>query len=255
MVDLKKNPSGIELKSSDQENRSRNDLIDLLQNSKIPSEQILGNLGLFLDSKHLARILLMDHLFKLSVGVHGDVFEFGTRWGQNSSLFSALRGIYEPFNRHKKIVVFDTFEGFPNVHSKDGGHQMMFKGALRTHENYEKFLEKILNTQEKLNPLSHIKKYEIVKGDAIKTFPEYLNQNPHTIVSLVFLDFDIYEPTKEILKIIKPRLVKGSVVAFDELNDPDSPGETLALMETIGLNNVELKKFPYASRVSYFIVR
>ena len=72
---------------------------------------------------------------------------------------------------------------------------------------------------------------------------------------MVFLDFDIYEPTKEILKMIKPRLVKGSVVAFDELNDPDSPGETLALMETIGLNNVELKKFPYASRVSYFIVR
>ena len=255
MVDLKKNPSGIELKSSDQENKVRNDLINLLQNSKIPSEQILGNLGLFLDSKHLARILLMDHLFKLSVGVHGDVFEFGTRWGQNSSLFSALRGIYEPFNRHKKNVVFDTFECFPNVHSKDGKHQMMFKGALKTHENYEKFLEKILNTQEKLNPLSHIKKYEIVKGDAIKTFPEYLNQNPHTIVSLVFLDFDIYEPTKEILKMIKPRLVKGSVVAFDELNDPDSPGETLALMETIGLNNVELKKFPYASRVSYFIVR
>ena len=118
-----------------------------------------------------------------------------------------------------------------------------------------KNFRKILNTQEKLNPLSHIKKYEIVKGDAIKTFPEYLNQNPHTIFSLVFLDFDIYEPTKEILKMIKPRLVKGSVVAFDELNDPDSPGETLALMETIGLNNVELKKFPYASRVSYFIVR
>ena len=116
MVDLKKNPSGIELKSSDQENKVRNDLINLLQNSKIPSEQILGNLGLFLDSKHLARILLMDHLFKLSVGVHGDVFEFGTRWGQNSSLFSALRGIYEPFNRHKKIVVFDT-EGL-NIHSK-----------------------------------------------------------------------------------------------------------------------------------------
>ena len=31
------------------------------------------------------------------------------------------------------------------------------------------------------------------------------------------------------------------MIAFDELNDPDAPGETLALMETIGLNNVELK--------------
>ena len=54
--------------------------------------------------------------------------------------------------------------------------------------------------------------------------------------------------------MIKPRLVKGSVVAFDELNDPDSPGETLALMDTIGLNNIKLQKYPYASRVSYFIL-
>ena len=148
MVNLKKNPGGIELKSSKAENKNRNDLTSLMQNNKIPTNQLLGNLGLFLDSKHLARILLMDHLFKLNVGVHGDVFEFGSRWGQNSSLFSALRGIYEPFNRHKKIVVFDTFEGFPSVHSKDGKHQMMFKGALKTHKNYEK-----------LNPLSHIKKF------------------------------------------------------------------------------------------------
>jgi len=36
--------------------------------------------------------------------------------------------------------------------------------------------------------------------------------------------------------------------------DPDSPGETLALMEVFGLNNVKLKRFPYTSRTSYFIV-
>ena len=91
-----------------------------------------------------------------------------------------------------------------------------------------------------------------MKGDAIKEVPKYLKNNPHTIISLAFFDFDIYEPTKKVLEYIKPRLVKGSIIAFDELNDPDAPGETLALMETIGLNNVELKKFPYASRVSYF---
>mgnify|MGYP003625239661 FL=1 len=43
-------------------------------------------------------------------------------------------------------------------------------------------------------------------------------------------------------------------MCFDELNDPDSPGETLALMEVFGLENVTLKRFPYVSRISYFIV-
>ena len=44
------------------------------------------------------------------------------------------------------------------------------------------------------------------------------------------------------------------MIGFDELNDPDSPGETLALMEVIGLNNISLKRFKYTSRVSYYIV-
>ena len=43
-------------------------------------------------------------------------------------------------------------------------------------------------------------------------------------------------------------------VYHDELNDPDSPGETLALMEVFGLNNIRVKRFPYASRVSYFAI-
>ena len=71
---------------------------------------------------------------------------------------------------------------------------------------------------------------------------------------MAYFDFDLYKPTKECLLQIKERLVKGSILGFDELNDPDSPGETLALMETFGLNNISLKRFKYASRVSYFIV-
>ena len=69
---------------------------------------------------------------------------------------------------------------------------------------------------------------------------------------MAYFDFDLYEATKECLKAIRPRLVKGSIIGFDELNDPDSPGETLALMEVFGLENVRLKRFPFASRVSYF---
>ena len=211
-----------------------------------------NNLVFSNDKRVLFKMITKINLYKKIKHLNGDIMEFGCRWGNNSSLFSALRGIYEPFNRHKKIIAFDTFTGFPKLHKKDGNHEMMIKNALYTHLNYEKDLEKILSEHEKLNPLNHIKKFEIVKGDATKTFKDYLLKNPQTIISLIFFDFDIYEPTKKILEMIKPRLVKGSIVAFDELNDYDAPGETLALMETIGLNNIRLKKFPYASRVSYF---
>jgi hypothetical protein len=37
------------------------------------------------------------------------------------------------------------------------------------------------------------------------------------------------------------------------LNDPLDPGETIALIEVYGLNNIRLKRYPYTSRVSYFV--
>ena len=169
-------------------------------------------------------------------------------------LFAALRGMYEPFNRHKKLVAFDTFKGFPEITSEDGTSPMMVEGELALTENYDQYLSKVIQNIENDNPLSHIKKFELVKGDATKTIHTYLNNNPETIISLAYFDFDLYKPTKECLEAIKPRLTKGSVVAFDELNDPDSPGETLALMEVFGLNNITLKRCRYASRVSYFVV-
>lgn len=229
--------------------------------SPIPEDQILSNLALYINSKTLSRILFMDHLYKQVIDVMGSVFEFGTRWGPNVAQFAALRGIYDPFNRHRKIVAFDTFTGFPKINSEDHmssdankEFNMMEEGHLTCSEGYEVYLEKIMEFQEQDNPLNHIKKFEIVKGDATKTIHEYLDRNKETIIALAYFDFDVYEPTKICLKAIKDRLVKGSIIGFDELNDPDSPGETKAVMEVFGLNNIKLKRFPHTSRCSYFVV-
>ena len=240
--------------SSFQENKAREDFAEHFKKCPIPDDQILSNLGLFLNSKNLSRILFMNHIYKKIIDVQGIVIEFGTWWGQNLSLFSALRGIYEPFNRHRKIVGFDAFTGFPSISEKDGKSDLMTMGNLSLTENYVDYLRKIMELQEKDNPLSHIKKFEVISGDATLTIDKFLKDNPETIIALAYFDFDIYEPTKRCLEAIKPRLVKGSILGFDELNDHDSPGETAALNEIFGLNNIKLKRCPYASRVSYFVV-
>ncbi len=237
---------------SERDNRAR--LVKHLKQAPIPDEQLLGNLGLFLDSKALSRILFMDFLYRQIVDVQGIVMEFGTRWGQNLALFSALRGIYEPFNRHRKIVGFDTFTGFPDIAPEDGSSDMMKPGQLAVADNYEIYLGDLLSLHESLNPLGHLRKFDLLKGDATVELPRYLKAAPETMVALAYFDFDLYEPTKQCLETIRPRLTKGSVLGFDELNDPDSPGETLALMATLGLNNVRVKRFPHASRVSYLVI-
>ncbi len=246
--------TGIKSFSSKDEDISKEKFFKLFKKSPIPNDQLFSNLGLFLSSKDLSRILFMEHIYKKIVDVQGVVFDFGTRWGQNMAIFSALRGLYEPFNRHKKIVGFDTFSGFPRVMKEDGNSLLMKKGNISVTKNYEAYLEQVLNYHESISPLAHIKKFEIVKGDAVFEVDKYLNDHTETIVALAYFDFDIYEPTKICLELIKPRLVKGSLLAFDELNDHDSPGETIALQEVFGLNNIKLKRYPYTSRTSYFVV-
>ena len=248
------NDYGIKTYASTHEMDSRLRFAQHFRNCPIPDDQILSNLGLFINSKTLSRLLFMDHIYRQIVDVMGVVMEFGTRWGPNLAQFAALRGIYEPFNRHRKIIGFDTFSGFPNIDSEDGSSDMMRVGHLKVTDRYQSYLDQILSFQEQDNPLAHLRKFELVAGDATKTLPDYLARNQETIVALAYFDFDVYAPTKVCLEAIRPRLVKGSILGFDELNDPDSPGETVALMEVFGLNNIRLKRFPYTSRTSYFVV-
>jgi hypothetical protein len=244
-----------ELYRSSYEDDIRKQFIELFRDCPIPDADILSNLGLFLSSKNLSRILFMDFLYQQIIDVPGIVIEFGTRWGQNLANFIALRGIYEPFHRHRKVVGFDTFTGFPSISDKDNSLSPIIKeGELATTIDYEKYLESVLAYHEQDNPMSHVKKFELVAGDATVEIDKYLARYPETVIALAFFDFDIYEPTKKCLEAIRPHLVKGSVLGFDELNDRDSPGETIALNEVFGLGNVRLKRWRYVSRTAYFVV-
>lgn len=229
-------------------------MVKLFKECPIPDNEILLNMGLFLVPQTLSRILFMDFLYRQILEIQGVIFDFGTRWGQNTSLFTGFRGIYEPFNRLRMITAFDTFSGFPKIVKSDGKSRMMMKKSYSVTPHYEDYLTKILALQEQESPLSYIKKYEIVKGDAAVEIKDYLKRNPHTIVSLAYFDFDLYGPTKECLLAIKDRLTRGSVLGFDEINDHLCPGETLALMETLGLKKYSIRKFPYNSRTSYLII-
>jgi len=219
---------------------------------QVPSEELLYNLPLFLSPKLLSRILFFNEMYKKIINHHGVIMEFGVRWGPILNLFQSLRGIYEPFNRHRKIIGFDTFEGFTEVTDYD---RISKEGDFAVTDGYEEQLEEILSIQEQFSPLDHIKKFEIIKGDIIETLPKYLEENKHTIVSLVFFDLDIYKPTLESLKNIKPYLTEGSIMVFDELCDDKFPGETMALDEVFGLNNLKIKRLPITSRISYVEVK
>lgn len=224
-----------------------------LEFSPLPDKERLNNLGLFIRRQSMSRIIFMYELYKKIVPIHGNVFEFGVLWGQDLAMFESFRGMLEPFNFTRKIVGFDTFAGFPSVSNKDN-LAAASKGDYGVTEGYEKFLNRLLRLHEKESPLSHIKKFEIIRGDATSTCKKYLQKHPETIIAFAYFDFDLYEPTKICLEVCRDYFTKGSIIAFDELNHPDWPGESIALRETLGLSSYKICRLPFVPGVSYLVI-
>lgn len=242
---------GATMLSSATEKQTRAGVAELLRESPIPADEILANLGLYLSSKNLGRLLFFHEIYKRVVNTHGVIMEFGVRWGQTLAVLSALRGLFEPYNRHRKIIGFDTFAGFKGVSPADGDRTKCTDGGYPVTPGYEAHLEELLRLQDDLNPLNHLKKFELIKGDATETVPAYLAAHPETVVSLAIFDFDIYRPTKAALEAVVPHLFKGSILVFDELCDDLFPGETVALREVLPLRGLRIERLPFASRISF----
>jgi hypothetical protein len=210
-------------------------------------EDIIYNFPLFTNRQSLVRFLVRYELFKKILNVKGSIVECGVHKGASLMLFANLSAIYEPYAYNRKIIGFDTFAGFPSVDKKDGAQAIA--GDLAD-ANLDIILKSI-ELYDKNRPVSHISKVKTIKGDAVQTIPKFFAENPSVLVSLLYLDFDLYEPTIVALKTIMPRMPKGAIIAFDELCVPQFPGETTALLETLDINKYELKKLPEEPHISY----
>jgi len=102
--------------------------------------------------------------------------------------------------------------------------------------------------------IGHKEKVSLIKGDLKKTMPEYIKDNPHTIVSLLYLDLDGFEPTKIAIEQLISRMPKGSIIAFDQLHSEFWPGETLSVLKTLGINNLRIQKFPFEPMISFAVI-
>jgi hypothetical protein len=210
-------------------------------------EEVLDAPMLHISRQTFTNVLTRIELFKMVREVQGSIVECGVYKANNLMTFFHMSNIYEPFNFNRKIVGFDSFEGFPSTSDFD---PTAIVGHL-SDTNFTRITE-LIKAQEINKALPNMNKIQLVKGDAHETIVKYKNENPHLIVALLYLDFDLYEPTKIALQELLPLVPKGGIVAFDELNQFRWAGETKALNEVLGISNVELKKFDFDPHVSYF---
>ena len=207
----------------------------------------------YVPNNAIARFLARYEIFKLSLDVHGYVVECGVLSGAGVMTFAQVSSILEPFNQTRRIVGFDTFSGFPHVSAKDSkGKSKNLQVGAYAEDSYEDIL-KCAGIHNDFRLLKRSEQVELVKGDICKTVPAYLENNPHLVVSLLYLDCDLYEPTKTALQCLVPRMPKGAVIAFDELCFEEFPGETMALVETLGISSLRIQRLPFM-KLSYAVL-
>ena len=242
------------VRGSEEEKRAREIILELFKESPIPEDELLVNLGLYLRSTSLAKILYLNEIYRAIKNLPGIVIEFGVWWGANLALLESFRSVYEPYNWTRKVVGFDTFKGYPSLSVKDGSSDYAAVGGYTVTEGYEEHLSRVLDAHEADNVMSHIKKYELVRGDVTVTIDKYLEDNPHTVIALAYFDLALYEPTKKCLEAIRPYLVRGSVLAMDELNSKEFPGETVALREVLGMDRYRIVRSQFLPDRSYIVI-
>ncbi len=180
----------------------------------------------------------------------GSIVECGVFQGFGVMAWAKLSAILEPENLTRRVYGFDTFDGFPTVDSKDvRPHTSAAPGTLRSNSYDE--LQALIREYDADRFLGHVPKVELIRGDMVETIPSFVETHPHLMVSLLFIDCDLYAPTAAALQHFLPRMPKGAVLVFDDLDNPLWPGETAALLELRGVKGLELKRLPWDPYLAY----
>ena len=230
---------------SAQENAAIQGLGHQFDNSSFSTLEALVNFPMYVPRQNLTTFLVKYEIFKRILNVPGSIIEGGVGFGGGLMTWAHLSAIMEPTNHTRRIIGFDTFAGFPSVSE----HDTAYPGMMKVDSQAE--VEACVRLYDQNRFVGHIPKVELVKGDASATMAAYVEANPHLLVSLLYLDFDLYEPTRMALNIFKWLMPKGAILAFDELNMKEWPGETTAALEELDISDLHLERCAFGSTISW----
>lgn len=202
--------------------------------------------GFYLTCKNNRISDLISHLelYKMILNLPGDVLEFGVYKGSSFIQLLSFRQFYENSDS-RSIVGFDTFGKFPDNLELDSDVSFVKRFKKEGGESISKTdLEKFLFKKKFSN-------YSLIKGNILKTLPDYLKRNPEKRFSLVHIDVDVYEPTKFVLENIWTKIVIGGIIILDDYAAVE--GASKAIEEFIHDKKISIQKMSYKYKPSYII--
>ena len=182
------------------------------------------------------KFLFQIEVFKRIKGVTGSIVECGVGAGITFIGWAQLQRFTDNANLCRRLIGFDTFKGFPSTSDKDRSEYHDPKAGDLTFDVTAKEIAELATHYMNTSYVREPPRVELVVGDIMETVPKYIEANQHTVVSLLHIDVDLYEPTMCALEHFVPLMPKGAIVLFDELNMTRWPGETRAMFDYFGLH-------------------
>ncbi|MBF0205429.1 MAG: hypothetical protein HQK53_00935 [Oligoflexia bacterium] len=159
---------------------------------------------------------------------------------------SLVPAIYSVNSFSHKLIGFDIFDKFPETN---------FEDAKKYRDNFvQAASEQSISKEQLLKVLRKKgidKNVELIEGNVVKSVPEYLEKNPHTRISLLNLDTDIYEAAVPILKYLWPKIFTERILVLDDYGT--FPGKNKAVDEYFRNQHVKILKFPFVMTPCYII--
>lgn len=184
------------------------------------------------ETNRLAKACAHYEMYKKIIDLPGDIMEFGVYKGASLIRLATYRKMLET-DLSRKVIGFDMFGEFPRTNNDlDNNFIEEFEGNGGfgiEKEELEKFLQ-----------YKKIDNFNLIKGNILETLDKYLDEYPHTRISFLHIDVDVYEPTKYILDKLYDRVVRGGVIVFDDYNTVE--GETRAVDEFLQDKSEKIKK-------------
>lgn len=212
----------------------------------------------FIPRQSLGYLLARNEAFRQVLPLHGSILDFGIFRGGSFFTWLQLSATYEPYNHMRKVIGFDSFAGFAGFSEADKGRhdanlKLKAEGGM-VFENGAAELSQGIELYDMNRPLGHVSRGLVVEGVLPQSVSGFMRDHPELIIALANFGLGLYEPTLEILKVIRPRLQKGSVLLFEDLNQATWPGETKALFEVFAPHEISLQRVPYCPHLSWMLV-
>lgn len=208
---------------------------------------IIDQFGLYAGIQTIGTRLAVYEVMKQCLNIPGHIMEFGCWKGTNLLFMAKVLQLLQP-NTFKHIYGFDSFEGLQTFSAADGET----KGNTGQYIGNESELLAIIEFFE-MSEWVHI-----IKGNALDTIPRFEKDNYHLMISMAYIDFDLYEPCKAALEFVAKRLSTGGIIVFDEALTHLWPGEGLALVEFLsdkGANQFTMHNVSFARQPTVYLIK